>query len=290
MESKIFINVSCPYHVDLDMMAVVETADGSNVVPLGSQPVLNIMGTGFYVEIHSQSLIEVNDPSNIISFHDMTDHGSHYTMCYHLRYKNWPCELDNPADSLNITIPQLVVLDPEGMARKYHVELEDIKGRRDIEFLNPNYEGFLARISGELPLIDIAGERYVIDMERQELRLSRDGSCRLTFTDLEAGSPLEDDFSYRFLYDTKLRRATSYTDSSSDSASSIVVVELPDLSRLDPVGAARKNGYKDDYYIREHPIEKNPKAVIRDLEGRILLDGIPETKIRNRQEKKGRRL
>ncbi|QRY55575.1 hypothetical protein [Sphingobacterium siyangense] len=290
MESKIFINVRCPYHVDLGRMAVVETADSTHAIPLGAQPVLNIMGTGFYVEINSQSLIEVNDPSNIISFLDMTDCGSHYTMCYHPRYKNWPCALDDPGESFNITIPHLVVLDPEGMAKKYHVGPDDIRGRKDIEFLNPNYEGFLARISGALPQIDIAGEAYVVNLQKKELQLVQDCSHTLMMRDFEAGSPLEDDFSYRFLYDTMRREAVPYMGRLADNDSGLVVVELPDLFKLDPVGAARIAGYKDDHYIREHPIEKNLRAVIRNLDGRVLPDGMMETSKSRKLGKKRRRL
>ncbi|WP_333627474.1 hypothetical protein [Sphingobacterium siyangense] len=289
MESKIFINVGCPYHVDLDMMAIVETADSNNVIPLGPQPVLNIMGTGFYVEINSQSLIEVNDPSNIISFQDMADYGSHYTMCYHIGYKNWPCALDDPKESVNITIPQLIALDPEGMAKKYHVGLDDLKGRKDIEFLNPNYEGFLSRVSGTLPHIDIAGDVYIVDLQMKELRLLQDNSCRLMMRDFEAGSPLKNDFSYRFLYDTVRREPVTYMGMPSANES-IVVVELPDLFKLDPVGVARIAGYKDDHYIREYPIENSLKAIIRDLKGVALFSKVAESCKGNRQGKKGWRL
>lgn len=287
MQGKIAIGSRCPYYLDLDMMAVVETTDSSRVIPLGAQPLLNIAGTDFYVEINSQSLIEVGDPSNIISFTDMTDMGSHYTMCYHLEYKNWPCQLDDPKKSINITIPPLAVLDPEGMARKYNTDVDGLLGKADIEFLNPNYEGFLARISGQLPHIDIAGHDYIIDIDKRELRLQGNSDCRLGFADFEEGAPW-DDFSYRFMYDTSLQRAVP--DIAQAAHATIVVVEIPGLFRVDPVGLARKSGYSDSHYIREYPIEKNLAASIRSIDGKDLLDGTTETDRPSKNRKRGQRL
>ncbi|MCV9932892.1 hypothetical protein OIU80_11410 [Flavobacterium sp. LS1R47] len=254
MKNEISIATGCKFHIDSNAQAIVETANPSNTIPLERLPTHEIEGTTFYVVINSQALIETTNLTNTISFHDMKDHGTHYSMCYHSEYKNFPCQLDAVEDTININIPPLLLLDSEGMTKKYGVTIESLKNKTDLEFLNPNYEGFMERVAGILPHIDIAGQDFIIDLNLKELRLAEDPFIKLEFKDFEIGS-FDGDFAYHFLYDTKLQKLVG-----NESSKDVIQVELPNLLYLDPVGLARRNGHEDSAYIRDYPIEKNLKA------------------------------
>ncbi len=284
MGNRISLGATSPYNIDLDIMAVTDKESGSKVADLGQQPIFNIAGTDFYVEIYSQSLIEVGDPRNFLPIRDMVDTGDHYEFPYHSGYKGWPTQLDDPRESIDVKVPYLIVLDPEGIARKHNISVEELKGKKDIEFLNPNYEGFLSRISGELPTIDIAGDEYFVDLENKLLRLKTGEGQKLAFKDMQRGCPLSDAFSYRFAYDPENRKLVALESASHKDA---VMVNLPTEVKLDPVGLARQLGYSDEHYIRDYPIEKKLLAEIRMIKKAPLSESISDSVKKKQQRKKG---
>lgn len=271
MENKISLGAKSRYSLDLETLEIIENDGNMKVAELKAQPIFTIAGTDFYVEIHSQTLIEVADPKNYLPVGDMTDMGDRYRFPYHPTYKNWPCELDDPRESFDVEVPYLITLDPEGIAGKHSIDPEELKGRKDIEFLNPNYEGFLARIAGKLPTIEIAGDEYVIDLENTQLRLTTGAGQQLSFNDMQKGCPLYEDFSYRFAYDTAGRKLVPIESASHDNA---IMVVLPDEVVLDPVGLARRLGYSDDHYIRDYPIAKKLVAEIRMIKKAPVSDNL----------------
>ena len=243
---------------------VVEGANRSIVIALKDLPFHEIEGTQFYVEVNSQALIERENPANIILFRELRDHGTHYSMCYHPGYKNCPCELDPPEESVDITIPPLIVLAPQGMAKKYGVDVESLANRTDLELLNPNYQGFLERVSGKLPEIDINGERFIVDLQHGELRLIDHPELTLRFKDFEPGF-FDDDFSYRFFYDPGQRAVISGEEAARSTKGNILKVELPLTIQLDPVWIARSLGREDKAFIRDYPVQKDLKASVEEI-------------------------
>lgn len=284
MENRISLGAKSRYSLDLETLEIIENEVNMKVAELGGQPIFTIAGTDFYVEIHSQTLIEVADPKNYLPVGDMSDMGDRYKFPYHPTYKNWPCELDDPRESIDVEVPNLITLDPEGIVRKHHIDPEELKGRKDMEFLNPNYEGFLARIAGKLPTIEIAGDEYVIDLENTQLRLNTDGGQQLSFNDMQKGCPLSDDFSYRFAYDMVGKKLVPIESASHDNA---ITVVLPDEILLDPVALARRLGYSDDHYIRDHPIAKKLVAVISMIKKAPLSDNLNTCDKKGQFRKKG---
>ncbi len=284
MENRILLRPNSNYSLDLETLEVIENGTKMKVATLGAQPIFTIAGTDFYVEIQSQTLIEVSDPKNHLPVGDMIDTGKHYEFPYHLEYKNWPCQLDDPKESIDVKVPYLIVLDPVGMASKYNIDPVDLIGRKDIEFLNPNYQGFLARIAGELPTIDIAGESYLINVEKGQLILKADANHSLEFKDFQKGCPLSDDFSYRFTYD-KIKKVVISETEKYGKGGNYGIVELPVAVKLDPVGLARKLGYNDDHFIRDYPMEKKLTASVSDIKGIEIPDGIANSGQKERQRK-----
>lgn len=277
-----------PGYLDPVNMHVVQKAYSTNLIPLAGKPTVNIAGTDFYVEINTKALIEVEDPTNVIYFKYMQDKGDHYEFQYHPRWKNLPCQLDDPKEGIDVNIPPLVSLDPQGMAKKYNIDIGELKGRKDIEFLNPNYRGFLRRVAGELPTINIAGDEYIIDLAKSELRLQGTEDKCLSFCDFESFCFLDEvDFGYRFIYDMVQKKVVA---DSGNASSKCVVVELPEKIDLDPVWLARKNGEKDEAYIQDNPVRENMVAVIRNLEGKQINSVLGTTKGTVRERQKGNRI
>ncbi|WP_277014324.1 hypothetical protein [Flavobacterium lindanitolerans] len=283
MENRISLGAKSRYSLDLETLEIIENDGKLKVSELKEQPIFTIAGTDFYVEIYSQTLIEVADPKNYLPVRDMTDMGDRYKFLYHPTYKNWPCELDDPKESFDVEVPYLIKLDPEGIARKHNIDPKELKGRKDIEFLNPNYQGFLARRAGKLPAIDIAGEQYFVDLENRQLVLKENAFHQLKFEDFQEGCPLSDDFSYRFAYDRQSRKVIASGDLQAKQA---IIVELPYKVSLDPVGLARQLGFSDDHYIREYPIEKHLVAKVSNIKGANIPNEVDnsERKIRNRKK------
>jgi len=99
-------------------------------------PVFNIEGTDFLVDVDKRWLIQAGNPGNFFEFIDMEDKGTHYEMFYDKRYK---CEVVGvgPRDDqmIDIKIPPMVVLDPVGVAEKYGLTVEGLKGKTDMDIM-----------------------------------------------------------------------------------------------------------------------------------------------------------
>ena len=99
-------------------------------------PVHTIEGTDFLVDIDKRSLIQVDDHNNTIDFIDLQDKGTHYEMLYDLRDKNSPPGIGPMDDQMiDVKIPPMVVLDPAGVADKYGLTVDELKGKADLDIM-----------------------------------------------------------------------------------------------------------------------------------------------------------
>ncbi len=98
-------------------------------------PVYTIEGTDFIVDVEKLQLYEKADPENRISVFDMKDVGDGYVFDYSLKAKNLPELFIDNQDITVVKIPELVKLDPAGMAKKYGLGVEEIKGRTDFDLM-----------------------------------------------------------------------------------------------------------------------------------------------------------
>lgn len=140
-----------------------------DTIPLKELPIYNILGTDFYIDINSQSLTEINEPTNIILFSDMHDKLTHYEMRYQRGLRNWPEGVEPLEESTAIKIPQMTALDPVRMAKRYALTVQDISGKSDFEVM-VDINAYNRRMGGELPTIDFDGHRYQVDLSLQRLR------------------------------------------------------------------------------------------------------------------------
>ena len=164
---------------------------------MNKRAMVTIEGTDFEFDVEQLALVEQNKHENVILFSDMAYHDDHYTFSYDTVTRNLP-DIGS-SDSVSVQVPTMTALAPEATAEKYGRDIASIAGISDLELIVPNYEGFLQRVSGVLPHIEIAGFDFIIDWRLKGLRLADDVSTRLSFHDFYRNS---DDDSFHFAFDT----------------------------------------------------------------------------------------
>ncbi|MBB6324493.1 hypothetical protein FHS59_000108 [Algoriphagus iocasae] len=135
-------------------------------------------------------------------------------------------------------------------------------------------DGFEERKKGHLPEVDIAGDRFLIDVRLAELRHVDTPWKRLP---LDQMVPTEDHRHYQFFYNRELKSVFHASQELTDIPEHVVLVEIPDEMQLDPVGMARKLGLSDAYFLSMHPYQKQIKARVTPVEE----SGLPDLVLNN---------
>ncbi|MEE1946411.1 hypothetical protein VRU48_14905 [Pedobacter sp. KR3-3] len=91
-------------------------------------PIVEILGTAFYVDVQRDELREKANANNQIPFSVFDQEGDGYTFLYDVQRKSIP-EDTTVINELGtryqwVTLPALMELDPEGIALKYDIPLE----------------------------------------------------------------------------------------------------------------------------------------------------------------------
>jgi len=196
-------------------------------------PRYRLRETEFRVDVRNRLLADVERPDNIIRLEDLQFIYGGYIAYLDNEGRN---ALHSGNSGTEYQLPQMVVLDPEGMAALYGKTVAEISQLTDFDLLI-DQEVFRRRIDGELPQVDILGTTFLADSHAGTL--TSDTSQILLF---ELEPYLKDDF-YEFPYNTA---AKTFTDLDFDAITSIpedtVWVRMPLDWNLDPVGWARLIG------------------------------------------------
>ena len=89
----------------------------------------------------------------------------------------------------------------------------------------------------KLPIAEIAGTPFYVDVSREELRQADDGGNRISFNELSESKGGDS-----FIDDTRTKNVPQCGSDSENKSGSLVKVTLPALMELDPVGLAEKYG------------------------------------------------
>lgn len=226
-------------------------------------PIYEIEGTPFTVDIEKSELRQVDNPANTIGFFsDMTYRGTHYQVQYELLQKKVQEGWSDTTRIRVINIPQMIVLDPEGMAAKHNIPVAELKDKRDFEVI-VNQDLYNRRLNGHLPVIDIMGHPFFVDLRMGSLRPKDDFSTTgIEFSQIE-GYVNPDEQKYWVPY---APTSHSFRDIDSETILSvpkdIFVIEIPTAQKLDPVGYARLHGFDIEDIVLANPIKSNMKAKI----------------------------
>ena len=93
-------------------------------------PIVEILHTDFYVDVIKDELREVVHPENTIPFTAFFRRKDNYVFLYNKRtrswvYRSWEIDLDKN-NLRTVVLPALMELDPEGMAIRYDIPLEQL--------------------------------------------------------------------------------------------------------------------------------------------------------------------
>jgi hypothetical protein len=224
-------------------------------------PLFEIEGTQFIVDADKQVLREFQNPANEISFvEDMVDNGTNYWFEYDKDLRN---KAVNPflESVVEIKVPQLVQLDPVNMANKYGFSEESLNGKTDFEVII-DQEALALRRTGKLPLIDINGEAFVVDLRMEELRHAE---YFYPIISLKSFDLTEDGLHYTAFYEPIMKQVVELDPELLELPQHIFQIKIPNEIGLDPVATAREYGMDEKDLLRRYPIEKDLKAEIIPL-------------------------
>jgi len=209
---------------------------------------IQVGGVEFAVDVAANRLVELQNPLNNIPFDQMQYHGTHYTMSFDHRLKNIPTAHSRNWDVSELKVPQLIELDPEGMALKYGKPVHWPGGNSDFRMM-VDEKLLLSRLRGNKPMIEIIGTSFIVDLEQQALVSSRAVQTqRVNFQELIL-SP--DKKNYRAVYDLVEHKNTFLPVSDLLSTpKGLVLIEFPIQQYLDPVGFLRSQmGKSPDSFV-----------------------------------------
>ena len=222
------------------------------------RPRLRIFNREYFVDIEKNCLEDVKNKRKKISFHDLD-----YTEnSYIIRPVNFPGDILWLSDFKRLEIPLKVHLDPEGMCRKYKLTREQLNGKDDFEII-VDQQKYNDRVNnGKLPVLDIVGDLFFVDVRLKEARLTTD-----PLTKIDLGPWLDEwlTMKYRLFYDKQQKQAVLIDRSISEYPKNVVWVEIPPDERLDPVAVARDLNRDIKSYLLSHPFEQELKAKVVPL-------------------------
>jgi len=260
-------------------------------------PVYRIMNTEFYVDVNKNQLLEKDNPSNTISFADMDYRGDHYVMRDYDQKKRNLAAVNGGGDW--VEIPQLKVLDPVGMARKFSKSVADLEKESDFT-LTVDQRALERRLSGQRVSISICDHPFYIDVRAGLLEPKGVFSTRgMVADDLE---DLGD--RHATLYNPKTYEAVYIPpDEIYSVPKGLVLIEFPTIQQLDPVGwfmnfegasfrdlKTNKETIKDlQEHLMKYPrLEPLPARIVPWTE--IQLDQIIAENIARRQKEKNAKM
>ncbi|MEO3402803.1 hypothetical protein AAFN85_02810 [Mucilaginibacter sp. CAU 1740] len=221
--------------------------------------IFRMENTSFYVDLERQTLRQTDNPDNEISFiNQMQDMGDHYMLAWDAATKNAAA---NPEKGEPLIIPPLSTLDPEGMSEKYGMPLSEMAGKSDFEII-VDQEALKARQNGILPQIDMAGEKFIIDLRLQELRHAE---YFFPVISLKSMDLTDDGWHYEAFYEPIMKQVVQLDPKLTEFPDGIIKIKIPNELGLDPVGTARIYGMVERDLLRRHPIQKNLKAEVIPL-------------------------
>jgi hypothetical protein len=223
--------------------------------------IFEIEGTSFEVDIDKLVLRQTDNRKNEIAITAINDLGSHYWLSYDLNTKNVFYGSGYPEHVKAITIPPLIVLDPQSMAEKYGFTVEQLNGKTDFEVI-VDQEALLHRHNGVLPQIDLAGEKFTIDLRLHELRNSQ---YFFPVISLKSFELTNDGWHYEAYYHPVMKQVVDLDPKLLEFPEGVIKLKIPNEIGLDPVATARQYGMDERELLRRYPIQKELKAEVIPL-------------------------
>lgn len=196
-------------------------------------PTFEIEGTTFEVDVIKEELREIDNPVNIISIrNEISDRVDHYWFLYDTLEKNLPGPWSDKSNIVEIRMPLMVELDPEGMAARFNRSIEQVKSETDFSLL-VDLQQVIERLEGRLPVIDICGHDFVVDLRLGELRPKDHFETSITLSNLDTD---RDGDNYEAFYHPPSLEVVSLDHTITELPRDVVVISIPSELNLDCIG------------------------------------------------------
>lgn len=250
-------------------------------------PVLSVYNktvTKFNVDVQKLELRQQDAPENVIRFEDMQDLGDGYVLEFSPYVQNNRGVFQKASENITVRIPELVKLDPVGMAEKYGLTPGELAGKSDFEVM-VDQQALRQRIdNGRQPRIEIEGHIFFVEMFVGKLNPKDEFlSNGIVFDDVWDHYN-EDRKAYMITYNPKTFefQRPDYNNITA-IPTDLVVVSFPHESELDPVGFNRKWGCPETEGLKWTNVKLDFKAERIDWKDTAMPEIIRFNKRRIRQ-------
>lgn len=125
------------------------------------------------------------------------------------------------------------------------------------------------RLQGHLPILDICGHPFYIDISNQVLRPK--GSSKNSGLDLKFGGKFDvKKKRYNFFYHIASKSEIIIRHDITKLPKGVVLIRFPSVYALDPIGVAQKQESQDDLFWQKYPMKMYSKAEVIPLERSFL--------------------
>ncbi|MET3876472.1 hypothetical protein [Chitinophaga sp. OAE865] len=182
-----------------------------------------------------------------------------------------------------VVVPSMVKLDPLKMSQKFNLHPSDLPENDTL--LHCNNELFQTRKAGRRPIIDIAGEGFMVDWQKRNLMPLNDPfHPGLNFHKMRSD---RSHTRYFFFYDKGKQRQVDIAPTLMTIPNNIIGVEIPVIEFLDPYARAVEYGWQNQMgWFDHHPVQLHLKASIIPLEQTILPDLVRSNIARHQMKNK----
>lgn len=227
--------------------------------------IIYIAETAFQVDISEQALVYIGQPDLNIPLAGMKDEGEYYSMLLDSNnktlFKGMLVAGQHHDHVLSVTIPKTVFEEGFWEDNDGIKKLNKLSFERDWNILISD-EQLRNRLAGKLPVVDLAGDQFFLDVRMNELRLTDDFNKRISLDEFYS-------FDERVcaIYDKIEKQVISIDgDTVINTPKNAVYVELPDFFHIDPIGYARKEGFSDTCFLNDVLMEDRPVAALTPIE------------------------
>ncbi len=265
-------------------------------------PVFKIHGAEFWIDVERMELRDKMYSTNTISvLKDMSENGNGYQ--FHFKKgerRAVKIVRTGDKDVKLVKIPELVVLDPEGMARKYGLKMDEMAGKTDFDLI-VDQQALQQRRAGMLVTVDIAGQIFFVDHRLRELRPKDDFSAAgIRFDDIEVYRA-DQSGTYIFPYDAVKHELRHVSNEILEIPKGLILVEIQSPEDMDRVGYNRYLGVDElsnlkETGVRMHYVARKveweemgvDKLVQENIKKHIAENIVPRAKKVSAKKEKGR--
>lgn len=223
-------------------------------------PTIKIEGTEFQLDVGKLLLVQKGNPENTISFFEMEDKGNGYSFDYDRRSRNIPDLGYRESDITTIHLFQLVEMDPQGMAEKYGLSLENMDGKDDFDLM-VDQAALKQRQKGRLTTIEIEGHTFYVDIPMDRLRPKDDFLSKgIVFSEIDHYYEEEKQL-YSIPYNASKHEFQEVDfENLTELPKGLILIEFPYERILDPIGFNRKHGVDPLWGLKETGIKSHFEA------------------------------